>query len=110
MNPFTPTDSINHNWKKMKPKNTAALSPYALFLFRLFAVALAALIICASVNASSTPTRRSQPRISPPQPIFEPVDALPAHDGIGLRRRQHFQFQSSSQPGVDPADGLDVHQ
>jgi len=35
----------------MKNKNTAALSPYALFLFRLFALAFAALIICASVNA-----------------------------------------------------------
>ena len=32
-------------------KKTAALSPYALFLFRLFAIALAALIITASVNA-----------------------------------------------------------
>jgi hypothetical protein len=35
----------------MKNKNTAALSPYALFLFRLFTVALAALIIAGLVNA-----------------------------------------------------------
>jgi hypothetical protein len=35
----------------MSNKKTAALSPYALFLFRLFAIALAALIITASVNA-----------------------------------------------------------
>jgi len=35
----------------MNNKKTAALSPCALFLFRLFAIALAALIITASVNA-----------------------------------------------------------
>jgi hypothetical protein len=35
----------------MKNKHTAALSPYALFLFRLFALALAALIICASASS-----------------------------------------------------------
>jgi hypothetical protein len=41
----------------MKSKNTAALSPYALFLFRLFAIALAALIITASVNACPLVTK-----------------------------------------------------
>lgn len=46
----------------MKNKNTVALSPYALFLFRLFAIALAALIICASVNACPT-CDKAQPRI-----------------------------------------------
>jgi hypothetical protein len=51
MNLFTPTESFNHKRKKMNNKKTAALSPYALFLFRLFAIALAALIITASVNA-----------------------------------------------------------
>jgi len=67
MNLFTPIDSLNHKRKKMKNKNAAILSPYALFLFRLFAIALAALIISASVNACPI-CDKAQPRVTTHRP------------------------------------------
>lgn len=53
---------VTFNHAVMKNKTSRALSPYTLFLFRLFAIALAALIITASVNASPKSLIRSVPR------------------------------------------------
>jgi hypothetical protein len=76
----------------MRNKSTGVLSPTIIFLFRLFALVLAALLGAASLTAC--PTRDNvQPRVIRgivrllPHPILEPVDAFAAHDGIGLRRR-----------------------
>ena len=84
----------------MRNKSTGTLSPTVIFLFRLFAVVLAALLGAASLNACPTRDKmhpcviggathgviRGIARLLP-HPILEPVDALPAYNGIGLRRR-----------------------
>ena len=80
----------------MRNKSTGTLSPTVIFLFRLFALVLAALLGAASLNACPTHDNVHPCVIGGaphgvigrllPHPILEPVDALPAHDGIGLRR------------------------
>ncbi len=84
----------------MRNKSTGTLSPTVIFLFRLFALVLAALLGAASLNACPTRDKvhpcviggishgvvRGIDRLLP-HPILEPIDALAAHDGIGLRRR-----------------------
>jgi hypothetical protein len=84
----------------MRNKSTGTLSPTVIFLFRLFALVLAALLGAASLNACPTRDKvhacviggishgviRGIARLLP-HPILEPIDALSAHDGICLRRR-----------------------